>query len=677
MILAYEKMKKIDLHIHTVATSSDAHFDFSLEKLKEYVNTMEIDCIAITNHNRFDKTQFETISLTLGIVTLPGIEIDLENGHMLLIAENKDIDDFSEKCKLIQVEIDGGSDFITVSKLRSIFSDLSKYILIPHYDKKPIIRQEIISQLKEHISAGEVASVRKFKACIKDGDKLVPLIFTDMRFFDALPSFSTRQTYIDLDEISFTGIRACLFDKSKVFLSRDDGNKLFQVTEDGISISTGLNVVFGERSTGKTHLLNKICGSFENVKYIKQFSLLQNDGEKFEDLMSIRHSKLSENFLKEFKETVEDVAKIDQKQNELDIERYITTLVKYATENDKADSFSKASLFGESLFQLTTQESLKKLIESTKNLIENNEYRDIIDKHVSPQSLKDLALSLINKYNDAEELNLKKRWLNELMTKCRDELQVRTTSTFPENIDLYAVASDNKKFEKFEKIVSSLKVEREIERLALRGFTIVAGTKKFTGATHLQSKIQRRMKFVDAFDKYSDPYQFLQCLKEKDLEETEYYKFFVDIDFQTLNKHGFPVSGGERSEFNLLHEISDALQHDILLIDEPESSFDNLFLKNQVNELIKDIAKQIPVIVVTHNSTVGASIKPDYILYTEKKLNGNVVEYKVYAGYPATKTLKCSSGECISNFEVMLNCLEAGSGPYEERRKENYEILKS
>jgi predicted metal-dependent phosphoesterase TrpH len=45
---------------------------------------MELDCIAITNHNLFDKNQFETISATLKIPVLPGIEIDLEGGHILL-----------------------------------------------------------------------------------------------------------------------------------------------------------------------------------------------------------------------------------------------------------------------------------------------------------------------------------------------------------------------------------------------------------------------------------------------------------------------------------------------------------------------------------------------------------------------------------------------------------------
>lgn len=670
-------MKKIDLHTHTVPTISDRHFDFSLEKLTEYVRVMAVECIAITNHNKFDKTQFELISSSLKITTLPGIEIDLEGGHILLISDNKELEEFEEKCNLVHAEILSNTDSITIEKLNSIFPDLSKYILIPHYDKKPVIKQEFIKSLSDHISAGEVASIRKFKTCLKESDKLVPVIFSDTRFSEELESFSTRQTFIDLDEITFNGIKSCLFDKNKVFLSKDDGNKLFQVTDDGIKISTGLNVVFGERSTGKTFTLNKICESFENVKYIKQFSLLQDDEEKFEDLMSIRHSKLSENFLKEFKDLVEDISKVDLKQDVIDIDKYLSTLIKYATENDKADSFSKAVLFSEILYNVASQESLKKLIESTILLIENIEYRAIIDIHVPLQNLKSLAIDFISRYYITEELNLKKKWLNGLMINIQEDLKFRTNSTFPENIDLYRIVMDNKKVEIFQGIVSGIKQDREIDRKEIRNFKIVARTKSYTGASQLKNKSKRKISFMEAFNLYDEPYEFLQGLKAMELEETEYYKYFVDIEYMTLNKHDFPVSGGERSEFNLLHEISDALKHDLLLLDEPESSFDNIFLKNDVNELIKAIAKEIPVIVVTHNSTVGASIKPDYILYTEKKLNGSTVHYKVYSGYPSNKELNCSSGEKISNFDSMLNCLEAGSDAYNERRKKNYEILKN
>lgn len=49
-------MKKCDLHIHTIATPSDASFTFNLNVLENYVRKMQLDVIAVTNHNVFDIT---------------------------------------------------------------------------------------------------------------------------------------------------------------------------------------------------------------------------------------------------------------------------------------------------------------------------------------------------------------------------------------------------------------------------------------------------------------------------------------------------------------------------------------------------------------------------------------------------------------------------------------------
>lgn len=46
-------MKKVDLHIHTVATVSDHYFEFSMDTLQSYVECKELDAIAVTNHNLF------------------------------------------------------------------------------------------------------------------------------------------------------------------------------------------------------------------------------------------------------------------------------------------------------------------------------------------------------------------------------------------------------------------------------------------------------------------------------------------------------------------------------------------------------------------------------------------------------------------------------------------------
>jgi hypothetical protein len=673
-------MKKIDLHIHTISTVSDYDFDFDLSKLKEYVDKLEIDCIAITNHNTFDFNQFNIIKDSLDIVVFPGIEIDLERGHLLLISDNTDlseINDFSKKCERVKKLINSKDDYISLEQFKEIFPLLDKYLLIPHYHKKPVIKPEIIEQIDTLISAGEVSSYKKFKTCVKDEESLVPVIFSDSRYFAEMENFSTQQTWVDLEEITLSGIKSCLTDKQKVFLTKEEGNEFFQATAEGLMLSTGLNVILGERSTGKTVTLNKIHNTHENIKYIKQFSLLQNDAQKFEELLSRRHSTVSENYLKDFKKVVDSVKDIDLQQNKIDIDNYLSSLLKFASDNEKADAYSNTKLFSENHFGTKDLTGLKKLINATKTLKENTEYKTIINRHIATTSLEALEIDLMKEYIEIEEANLKKEWVNNIITKVKDELRFRTSSSVPSDIDFYRILIENEKVKKFNSIVNNIKIEREIDRKEIRGFKIVAKTKRFSNASHLKKVCNRQISLANAFSKYHKPYSYLIALKKADIEDTELFKYFIDIDYKTLNKLGFPVSGGERSEFNLLHEINDALKHNMLLIDEPESSFDNIFLKNEVNALLRDISKSIPVIIVTHNSTVGASIKPHFVACTKREIENDEIVYKTFSGFPSDKQLLSVNGETIDNFEIMLNCLEAGQDEYERRRNEAYEILKN
>ena len=670
-------MKKIDLHIHTVQSNSDSAFVFSIDSLKEYVDKLSIDCISITNHNLFDKNQFLDICRNIPITILPGIEIDLEGGHLLLISENEAIDDFASKCQRVSDLIPTANDSITFEQLIDIFPQINNYLLIPHYDKNPQIKEDTLKKLGENIFVGEVASIRKFKASIKENDKLTPVLFSDCRFVPYMTTYPTRQTYVDANETTLRAIKGCLYDKSKVFLSENEGNELFQATDNGLMLSTGLNVIIGERSSGKTYTLNKICDNFDNVKYLRQFSLLQNNEEKFKELVTTRHSLVTENYLKEFKDVILNVNNIDLKTNEIQLEQYIESLKKYASESEKLDSFSKCLLYNETVYSLDELETIKKLIKATELLIENTEYQDIINKHITRDNLKNLLFDLIKKHNELFESNLKKKWTNDLVERIKGDLRFRSTTTSIEDIDFYKFQLEKLKVDKFEKVVKTIQVEKEIDSKEIRGFKVVARTKKYVNASGLKNKSRRKISFSGAFSNYEEPYKFLISLQDVGIEETEFYKYFVDIEYKTLNKHGYEVSGGERSEFNLLHEISDALKYDLLLIDEPESSFDNLFLKREVNELIKEISKEIPVIVVTHNNTIGASIQPDFIAYTQKKIISGDVNYDVFWGHPTSKLLKNADSETIQNLDILLSCLEAGQEAYNERKIKSYEILKN
>ena len=90
-------MKKVDLHIHTVATVSDHYFEFSMDTLQSYVECKELDAIAVTNHNLFDRKQYEEICEKISVPVFPGIEIDVEEGQLLLITSPDDLDDFEPR----------------------------------------------------------------------------------------------------------------------------------------------------------------------------------------------------------------------------------------------------------------------------------------------------------------------------------------------------------------------------------------------------------------------------------------------------------------------------------------------------------------------------------------------------------------------------------------------------
>lgn len=186
---------------------------------------------------------------------------------------------------------------------------------------------------------------------------------------------------------SLRAIKTYLCDKNKVFLDPSEGHRFFKVFENGQKLSTGLNVILGERSSGKTYTLKTIARMYANVKHIKQFELLETDEEKdkrkFDELLTTKQSSVAEQFLKEFKDVVEDVVKIDRKENEKKIENYLSSLLKVAAEEEKKDEYSKCTIFNESKFIETSNETLKNLITSIQSLIENTEYRDLIDKHIS------------------------------------------------------------------------------------------------------------------------------------------------------------------------------------------------------------------------------------------------------------------------------------------------------
>lgn len=677
-----DKMKKIDLHIHTIATDSDANFEFDINKLNEYITTMELDAIAITNHNIFDKTQFNQISNTLKSTVLPGIEINIGNGpgHIILIADIVELDDFTIRCSKVSEIIKTAKDTIHFDKLKEIFVDLSKYLIIPHYNKSPNVDLETLKCLGNNFIAGEVTSFKKFIYALKDDTQKTPVLFSDSRAKSDWV-FKTRQTYIDTSSIDIRSIKLCLSNKNSVALSTQEGNELIQVTPNGIKISDGLTVILGGRSSGKSRTLDQIKQYTDNAKYIKQFQLIEmdpeNEAKKFNERVGRRQTEYGDNYLNKFRDVISDIKNIDLKNDDKDIDTYVTSLLKYANDQERHDVYSNTSLFSETEFIINNSEKLLSIIEATKILLSPGKYQKIIRDAISHDNLMFLFNKLIEEYRKEEFIRKKLIITNDLVRSIKRSLGSVSAISPIKDIDLFEIAHNRAKVTKFIDITKELQKPRTITRNLVGKFAIEERSVPVKGPQDLKDICGKVIGFSSIFPYYSRPYDFLSGLKSIDgVDPATYYKYFTKIEYRILNQYNTSVSGGERAEFRLINEISDAANYDLLLIDEPESSFDNMFLSEDVNRIIKTIAKNTPVVIVTHNNTIGASIRPDYIIHTERKIIGNKPEYKIFMGRATDKELVAIDGEKINNSELTMKYLEAGRDLYQERNK-IYEMLEN
>ncbi|WP_127109881.1 hypothetical protein [Pararhodobacter zhoushanensis] len=677
-------MKKIDLHMHTKSSSQDKDFIFSLDNLKRYVADAELDCISITNHNLFDVSQFELIRSSIDALCLPGIEVDVENCHILVISSGQDLNEFSERCQKVSDSWADTENPLNAARFEEIFGNLSQYILIPHYLKNPRIGVDLLGRLSRYITCGEVSSPKKFLSCVKDAEMLIPVFFSDCRISECLSDLPTKQTYIDCDDISFGSLRQALKDKSKVKLSKGEGNKFFQIGSDGQLLSTGLNVVLGDRSSGKSHTLQRVFDWFgeENSYYIRQFDLVSRDeaedAKKFKDFLSESTSLFARDYLSDLQSAVADVLEIDLESDNASVEKYISSLLSYARETSRQDAFSKAKFFSEDAFRKKDLAGLIDLVSSTKKLVSNVEYREAIDKHLNHDSLKALYVELMRTYEGHEEVNLKKEWVNSVLFDIKGKLQRKSSATGVTEVDLFRVASNKNAVKKFEELVEVARMPKTPLRKRKGSFEVVAQVGRFSGAGELKAVSRSPRSFSAAFSAYSQPYKFIQELRKigDPVVASEFSRYLVKVDYKILNRDGLQASGGERSEFFLLDRIEGASSAEVLLIDEPESSFDNHFLKAEVNEMIKEMSAQMPVVVVTHNNTVGVSIRPDFLLYTRKDVEMGELKWRIYSGRPSSKTLVSTDGLSLNTRDVLLGNLEAGVATYEERSA-TYEDLKN
>ncbi|OUO89847.1 hypothetical protein B5F40_09210 [Gordonibacter sp. An230] len=267
-------MIRADLHIHTIATPWDEPFDFNFEQLRQHIEENRLDVIAITNHNTFDKAQYEVVAQKLSDLCMvyPGVEVNALGCHILIVCKPEEAANLELACSEVDKILGGNIQAsLDLNQLFVAFPSLNELIVIPHYEKNPAISLENLSELGEYVSAVEVSSLAKAIRLNKIHSLPHPAVFfTDYRFGcesadGARERYRPGGIYLKAASKSFQAVRdAFNFDDLLLSASGNDDFEFFP----GATVISGMNLILGKRSTGKTFSLDRIFHFAAKAKHI-------------------------------------------------------------------------------------------------------------------------------------------------------------------------------------------------------------------------------------------------------------------------------------------------------------------------------------------------------------------------------------------------------------------------
>lgn len=684
-------MNRIDFHIHTVGTTSDSNgFDFDIDVLKDYVERAHLAAVAITNHNGFYRDNYDQVLGALDIAVFPGAEINVTKlsgfGHVIIVADPADIDDFASGMATLAGECPGKDDHVSWDRVVELFPKISKWLVIPHYKKSKKLDSATLSHIRNTTGydALEVTNVKKWLV-ERDGADAPLVVFSDcrpgLRMPDEDPDDNVRRyaygyTYLQCEEMSFGSVKAAFANVNNVAIFPTDRD--FEILPEALPASRRMNVILGERSSGKTFTLKRILDAYEpeDRLYIEQFEIT-NKAKKdvFDKDVAEEDRVFFDNYFKALQDAINLYTQFDLGSCEDAVRAYCTALIQYAAA--PTDRYSERPIYNAEGFAYEESDAVEasdvKLRKAARVLAGGGKRSDVVKEFVDPDILMALDSRLRELMRQARTDRWQKEQCDAAVAAIKQELSKKSARKPLPQVDqlreyfkyCYRERRLAKVLEAFETPLD-LKSDEEYKYLKKRtrqmfsnatdarkecGLALPNGT-DVAGLFGARATALKRLAVIRGFDT---------------MIQAEACRLLFNIKSRIVLNDGSnaALSGGQRAEYLLLHRIAGAAGKDVVLIDEPESSFDNPFLNHDVITLLNDVAEHATVFLVTHNNTLGVSLLPDRVIYTERTESG---EYRVYSGeLSATKLIDAYGNDCDRK-EVMLDTMEAGRIAYLNRR---------
>lgn len=269
---------KIDLHCHTKKTKigDPETRNVTPELFARKITNSGVEIVAITNHNVFDIEQFRELekSVLSECLLWPGIEFDVKcihgNGHMLVICNPDNIDQFSKVVDAFTTGYTPDTFIATLDNVVKSFEPLD-VVFIPHHYKEPEFSDDDLKELQKYThdqSRIFVESVYRSVGILSTFKNHV-LTGSDVRNWNEYDAQNLPELRLPIE--SFTQFCLLAAKDEQVITTLLNRKKPYTVKVTpaigetlNLTLYPDINVLFGQKGTGKSIILSSLLSHFEN-----------------------------------------------------------------------------------------------------------------------------------------------------------------------------------------------------------------------------------------------------------------------------------------------------------------------------------------------------------------------------------------------------------------------------
>lgn len=697
----------IDFHCHTKAVKDGEASSRNIPNAKyfcEQVKNANVKMVAITNHNSFDFKQFNEVQKEAKdeIIIFPGIEFDVigenkERGHIVFFYDNTKVDEFNKQIKELLGDKNANSFAIKIDEFISFANKLNTGIIMAHYHKIDALDEKSLLKIKNGLDNKfrfffEPSNYRTLGIMINNNFRVLmgsdiqdwsnyqeqkfASIKLDIDSYDMLFRFIKKDT-----EVVESVLNKLKYEKIPVSYSRDRKKE--------ICFYQDVNIIFGEKGTGKTQTLDEVKQYFNGLNNSVSYYSPQKASDRMKEKLLISQDERKSSFYN-----------IDTRKSELDFLKNweSTKITKF---DDYREHIRTASLNANKvkmqILNITDEEFSegKSNLEETKKHLRLVEQLENIIQEIAPSVyLKDTELDNFNdSFNKLHErilqrhkeefansfgIVLAKNFINtmkEITDKNTDSKSLPSTTGFAlyakllfrTSIDVDKILSiENKSIVDKPEFIGVLDNGKKLyRRKKVQGLS--KDSKAADGFEQIMNLRQIRNALVD-IKKHIFDIKLVDCIKDYKDSIACFGDFNIDAMigvskyFTLEDGKKYIPSTGEETMIALDETLNE--ESDVYILDEPEKSLGNGYINDIIVERINYLAKlKKTIVIVTHNANIAIRTLPYQTIL--KLYDG---DYATYVGSLYSGVLKDLDSGKTKDWRVeSIRILEGGKDAFNER----------